>query len=99
MFFPWGTFAKMIMSGGAGEERERERALRVREHDVRRAERPARQVRMQVRPRWKDSPRERVVESRRVDIFEPGSRVCASQQQQQRPEYTKQKKRRTSRDG
>ena len=82
----------MIMSGGAGEERERERALRVREHDVRRAERPARQVRMQVRPRWKDSPRERVVESRRVDIFEPGSRVCASQKQQQRPEYTKQKK-------
>jgi hypothetical protein len=38
------------------------RALRVREHDVRRAERPTRQMRVQVRPCWEDSPCKGVVE-------------------------------------
>jgi hypothetical protein len=47
----------------------RERAsLRVREHDVRRAESPARQMRMQVRPRREYAPCEGVIEPRTVAV-------------------------------
>jgi hypothetical protein len=41
------------------------RALRVREHDVRRAERPARQM----RPCWEDSPCKGVVEPGTVAVL------------------------------
>jgi hypothetical protein len=48
-----------------GGERSRERAsLRVREHDVRRAEGPARQLRVEVRPRRENTPCEGVVDPR-----------------------------------
>ena len=45
-----------------------EQSLRVREHDVRRAESPARQVRVQVRPRRENTPCEGIVEPRIVAV-------------------------------
>ena len=64
----FGAFVVSIfrMGGheGEGGKGMRARALRVGEDDVRRAECPARQMRVQVRPRWEDSPCEGVIEPR-----------------------------------